>query len=216
VEVQQRRPPRPRFRGRLHQIAFFASIPAGIALVSAGRGTAASVGAAVFAVSLSAVYGTSAAYHVRSWSPRAERVMQRLDHSMIYVLIAGSYTPIALLALRPAWSVTMVSIGWAGALVGILCMVSGLDRLHRVGLALYLTLGWLPVAAAPELVRGLSHGQLALLLAGGVAYTAGAIMLAARWPRLRPATFGYHEFWHAMVVGAGACHYVLILLLVRA
>ena len=142
--------------------------------------------------------------------------MQRLDHSMIYVLIAGSYTPIALLALGPAWSVTMVSIGWAGAVVGILCMVSGLDRLHRVGLALYLTLGWLPVAAAPELVRGLSHGQLALLLAGGVAYTAGAIMLAARWPRLRPATFGYHEFWHAMVVGAGACHYTLILLLVRA
>ena len=216
MQIQQARPPRPRFRGRLHQIAFFASIPAGIALVAAGHRPAAYVGAAIFAVSLSAVYGTSAAYHVRSWSPRAERVMQRLDHSMIYVLIAGSYTPIALLALRPAWSVTMVSIGWAGALVGVLIMITGLDRLHRVGLALYLTLGWLPIVAAHELVRGLTAGQLGLLLAGGVAYTAGAIMLAARWPRLRPATFGYHEFWHAMVVGAGACHYTLILLLVRA
>jgi hemolysin III len=215
VHVQQLRTPRPRFRGRLHQVAFFASIPAGIGLVVAGHRPAAYVGAAIFAVSLSAVYGTSAAYHVRSWSPRAERVMQRLDHSMIYVLIAGSYTPIALLALRPAWSVAMVSIGWAGALVGILLMVTGLDRLHRVGLALYLTLGWLPIVAAHELVRGLTTGQLALLLAGGVAYTAGAIMLAARWPRLRPTTFGYHEFWHAMVVGAGACHYALILLLVR-
>jgi hemolysin III len=216
VEVQQRRPPRPRLRGRLHEIAFFVSIPAGIALVAAGQRAAAYVGAAIFAVSLSAVYGTSAAYHVRSWSPRAERVMQRLDHSMIYVLIAGSYTPIALLALRPAWSVTMVSIGWAGALVGILFMVTGLDRLHRAGLVLYLTLGWLPIVAAHELVRGLTDGQLALLLAGGLAYTAGAVMLAAKRPRLRPATFGYHEFWHAMVVGAGACHYVLVLLLVRA
>jgi len=214
VQVQQ--PPRPRYRGRLHQIAFFVSIPAGIALVVAGHRVAAYVGAAIFAVSLSALYGTSAAYHVRSWSPRAERVMKHLDHSMIFVLIAGSYTPIALLALRPAWSVTMVSIAWAGALIGVLLTVTGLDRLQRVGLVMYLTLGWLPVVAAHELVRGLTDGQLALLLGGGVLYTAGAVMLAAKWPRLRPATFGYHEFWHAMVVGGGACHYALILLLVRA
>ena len=192
------------------------SIPAGIALVAVSRSTTAYVGAAIFAVSLTAVYGTSAAYHVRSWSPQAERVMRRLDHCVIYVLIAGSYTPIALLALRPAWSVAMISIGWAGAVVGVLLMVTGLDHLHRVGLALYLTLGWLPVAAAPELVRGLTNGQLALLFAGGVLYTAGAIMLAAKRPRLRPASFGYHEFWHAMVIGAGACHYALVLLLVRA
>jgi hemolysin III len=216
VEVQQRRPHRPRLRGRLHEIAFFASIPAGIVLVSVGQRTAAYVGAAIFAVSLSAVYGTSAAYHVRSWSPRAERVMKHLDHSMIYVLIAGSYTPIALLALRPAWSVVMVSIAWAGALVGILLTVSGLDRLQRAGLALYLTLGWLPIVAAHELVRGLTDGQLVLLFTGGVVYTVGAVLLAAKRPRLRPATFGYHEFWHAMVVGGGACHYALILLLVRA
>jgi len=215
VEVQHRRPPRPRFRGRLHEIAFFVSLPAGIVLVAAGHRAAASVGAATFAVSLSALYATSAAYHVRSWSPRAERMMKHLDHSMIYVLIAGSYTPIALLALRPAWSVAMLSIAWAGALTGVLITVAGLDRLRRVGLVMYLTLGWLPVVAAPELARGLSDGQLALLLAGGVAYTAGAVLLAVKRPRLRPASFGYHEFWHVMVVGGGACHYALILLLVR-
>jgi hemolysin III len=211
VQVQQRRPTRPRFRGRLHEIAFFVSIPAGIALVNAGHRAAAYVGAAIFAVSLSAAYGTSAAYHLRSWSPRAERVMKHLDHSMIFVLIAGSFTPIALLALRPSWSVAMVSIAWTGALMGV-----GLDHLNRAGLVLYLALGWLPIVAAAELVRGLTFGQLALLLAGGVVYTAGAAMLAAKRPRLRPATFGYHEFWHAMVVGGGACHYALILLLVRA
>jgi hypothetical protein len=110
VQVQQRRSSRPRFRGRLHEIAFFVSIPAGIALVDAGHRAAAYVGAAIFAVSLSAVYGTSAAYHLRSWSPRAERVMKHIDHSMIFVLIAGSFTPIALLALRPSWSVAMVSL----------------------------------------------------------------------------------------------------------
>ena len=192
------------------------SIPAGIALVDAGHRAAAYVGAAIFAVSLSAVYGTSAAYHLRSWSPRAERLMKHIDHSMIFVLIAGSFTPIALLALRPSWSVAMVSIAWAGALMGVLLTVARLDRLHRAGLVLYLALGGLPIVAADQLVRGLTFGELALLLGGGVMYTAGAAMLAAKRPRLQPDTFGYHEFWHAMVVGGGACHYALILLLVRA
>ena len=110
----------------------------------------------------------------------------------------------------------MVSIAWAGALMGVLLTVARLDRLHRARLVLYLALGWLPIVAANQLARGLTFGELALLLGGGVVYTAGAAMLAAKRPRLRPTTFGYHEFWHAMVVGGGACHYALILLLVRA
>ena len=209
-------PPKPRFRGLLHGIAFIVSIPAGIALVLSGHTAVAGIGAAVFALSLTAVYGTSAAYHLRSWSPRAERIMKHLDHSMIFLLIAGSYTPIALLALKPTWSVAMLSIAWAGAVVGILLTVTRLDRLHRTGMVLYLVLGWLPVLAARELARGLTAAELLLLAGGGLLYTAGAVMLAANWPRLRPATFGYHEVWHAMVVGGGACHYTLILLLVRA
>jgi hemolysin III len=209
-------PPKPRFRGRLHGIAFIVSIPAGIALVLSGHTTVAGIGAAVFALSLTAVYGTSAAYHLRSWSPRAERIMKHLDHSMIFLLIAGSYTPIALLALQATWSVSMLSIAWAGAVGGISLTVTRLDRLHRTGMVLYLVLGWLPVLAARELARGLTAAELLLLAGGGLLYTAGAVMLAASWPRLRPATFGYHEVWHAMVVGGGACHYTLILLLVRA
>ena len=209
-------PPKPRFRGKLHGIAFLVSIPAGIALVVSGHSAAASICAAIFAISLTAVYGTSAAYHLRSWSPRAERIMKHLDHSMIFVLIAGSYTPIALLALRPTWGVAMVSVAWTGAVIGVVLTVTRLDRLHRTGMVLYLVLGWLPVVAARELARGLSVPELALLVSGGVVYTAGAVMLAANWPRLRPATFGYHEVWHAMVVGGGACHYALILMLVRA
>ncbi len=207
---------KPKFRGRIHQAAFFVSIPAGIVLIAVGRSAAAIIAAAVFAVSLSAVYGTSAAYHVRSWSPRAERVMKHLDHSMIFVLIAGTYTPVTLLVLRPAWGITMLSIAWAFAVTGILLTVLALDRLHRTGMVLYLTLGWLPVVGATELARGLSTLELALLFTGGVLYTAGAVMLALNWPRLRPTTFGYHEVWHALVVAAGSCHYALVLLLVRA
>ncbi len=209
-------PPKPRFRGRIHQIAFVVSIPAGVALVVAGHDAAASVAAAVFAVSLSAVYGTSAAYHLRAWSPRAERIMKHVDHSMIFVLIAGTYTPVTLLVLRPAWGITLLSIAWAGALVGIVLTVTNLDALRGAGLVLYLTLGWLAIVAGPQFVTGLSLAALALLLTGGILYTAGAVMLATNWPRLRPATFGYHEVWHAMVVAAGTCHYALILLLVRA
>ena len=207
---------KPRFRGKLHGVAFLVSIPAGIALVLSGHTVVAAIGAAIFAASLTAVYGTSAAYHLRSWSPRAERLMKHLDHSMIFVLIAGSYTPIALLALHATWSVVMISVAWAGAVIGILLTVTRLDRLHRTGMVLYLVLGWLPIVAARELARGLSVAELALLFGGGVLYTAGAAMLAASWPRLRPATFGYHEVWHTMVVGGGACHYAVVLMLVRA
>ena len=208
--------PKPRWRGRLHQIAFVASVPAGLGLVAAGRGAEARTGAAIFAVSLAAVYATSAAYHRRAWSPRAERIMKHLDHSMIFVLIAGTYTPITLLVLRPAWGIALLSVAWVGCLAGVVLTVICLDRLHRVGMALYLALGWLGVVAAPELLRRLGPVELGLLLAGGVMYTVGAVMLAAGRPALRPAVFGYHEVWHAMVVTAGACHYTLILLLVRA
>ena len=114
-----------------------------------------------------------------------------------------------------SWSVAMVSIAWAGALMGVLVTVAGLDHLHRAGLVLYLALGWLPIVAAAQLVRGLTFGELALLLGGGVVYTAGAAMLAARRPDCGLPPSANHEFWHAMVVGGGACHYALILLLVR-
>ena len=207
---------KPLLRGRLHQLAFFVSVPAGITLVALAGGVAARVGATIFAATLTGLFGVSMAYHRGRWSDRARLIMKHLDHSMIFVLIAGSYTPIAILALRPTWGIAMVSIAWTGAVIGVFLTVTRLDRLHRTGMVLYLVLGWLPIVAARELARGLTIPELALLVSGGVVYTAGAIMLATNWPRLRPATFGYHEVWHAMVVGGGACHYALILLLVRA
>jgi hemolysin III len=208
--------PKPRLRGRLHQWAFFVSIPAGIALVAVARGAEARVSAAIFTASLTALYGVSAAYHRGQWSERVRSRMRRLDHSMIFVLIAGSYTPVTLLALRPAWGVTLLALVWAGAAVGVVITVLCLERWPVVGFTMYLVLGWLAIVAAPQLAHSLSRPELALLAAGGLLYTVGAVVLAGQRPDPRPAVFGYHEVWHTFVISASAAHYALVLLLVRA
>jgi hemolysin III len=208
--------PKPRLRGRLHQWAFFVSIPAGIALVALARGAEARVSAAIFTASLTALYGVSAAYHRGQWSERVRSRMRRLDHSMIFVLIAGSYTPVTLLALRPAWGITLLALAWAGAAVGVVITVLCLERWPVVGFTMYLVLGWLAIVAAPQLAHSLSRPELALLAAGGLLYTVGAVVLAGKRPDPRPAVFGYHEVWHTFVISASAAHYALVLLLVRA
>jgi hemolysin III len=208
--------PKPRLRGRLHQWAFFVSIPAGIALVAVARGAEARVSAAIFTASLTALYGVSAAYHRGQWSERVRSRMRRLDHSMIFVLIAGSYTPVTLLALRPAWGVTLLALAWAGAAVGVVITVLRLERWPVVGFTMYLVLGWLAIVAAPQLAHSLSRPELALLATGGLLYTVGAVVLAGKRPDPRPAVFGYHEVWHTFVISASASHYALVLLLVRA
>jgi hemolysin III len=206
---------KPRLRGRLHQIAFFVSLPAGVTLVGLAGGVEARVAAALFAVTLTALFGVSAAYHRGDWSDRARRIMKHLDHSMIFVFIAGSYTPITLLALRPAWGITLLALAWTGAAAGVLVTVLRLERWHGVGFAMYLVLGWLAVLATPELVHALSRAEMALLVAGGLLYTVGAVVLAGKRPDPSPRVFGYHEVWHTFVVGASACHFALVVLLVR-
>ena len=209
-------PPKPRLRGWLHEIAFFVSIPAGLALVALAQGAAAEVSAAIFAIGITGLYGVSAMYHRGRWSVPKERLMRHLDHSMIFVLIASSYTPITLLALRPATGLTLLVLAWVGAVIGIVITITRLERWRGVGFAMYLVLGWLAVFAAPQLAQSLSRPELVLLVAGGLLYTVGAVVLARNRPNPWPKTFGYHEVWHTFVVGAGACHYALVLLLVRA
>ncbi len=208
--------PKPRMRGRLHQVAFFVSVPAGVALVLAAPTPVARVAAVVYALSLSALFGASAAYHRLPWSPRALRRMKRLDHSMIFLLIAGTYTPFSLLVLRGAWSVAILAIVWAGAAVGITLKMIRIDGLAVATGILYVTLGWLAVVAFPQIAHGLSGPGIRLLLAGGLLYTAGAIVLASRRPDPSPGIFGYHEVWHSMVIGGALCHYLVIALVFRA
>ncbi|MFN8036980.1 MAG: hemolysin III family protein [Acidimicrobiia bacterium] len=213
--VEASRRVKPKLRGWLHEIAFFVSIPAGITLIALSAGAAKHVGAIVFAVSLSGLYGTSALYHRGRWTPQRERFMRHLDHSMIYVLIAGSYTPLTLLALRPAWGVTLLCLAWTGAIIGITITVLRLEQWSRLGGILYIALGWLVVIALPQIVHSLDVREMTLLVAGGVLYTLGAVMFATKWPDPNPRVFGYHEIWHVFVVSAGACHYALVLSLVR-
>jgi hemolysin III len=197
------------------------SIPAGLILVALAPRTPARLAAMVFALSLIALFGTSAAYHRLPWSARARRWMRRLDHSMIYVLIAGTYTPFSLLVLHGMWSVAMLSVVWAGAAIGVGLKVASVDRLmtaarrlNAVASGMYVFLGWLAVVTLPQIVRRLPWPGTVLLLLGGMLYTAGALVFARKRPDPAPAVFGYHEIWHSMVIGGSACHYAVILLAV--
>jgi hemolysin III len=207
---------KPRLRGWIHEVAFFVSIPAGVALVLLAESSVGRAVAIVYALSLTSVFGASAAYHRGRWSPQALRRMKRLDHSMIFVLIAGSYTPVSVLALHGAWSIVMLSVVWAGAAVGITLKVARIDGLRVTTGFLYMSLGWLALVALPQIVRGLSLPALLLMIAGGLLYTSGAIVFARGHPNPAPETFGYHEMWHALMTAAVVCHWVMILLVLRA
>jgi len=139
--------------------------------------------------------------------------MKRVDHSMIYILIAASYTPVAALVLGGTWEVVLLSVIWAGAVVGVTMKMARPDGLSIVSAGLYMVLGWLAILALPQLAREMTTAELVLLLAGGLLYTIGAIVFATRRPDPSPMTFGYHEVWHSFMVAAAACHYAMILLL---
>jgi hemolysin III len=208
--------PKPRLRGWFHTVALFVSVPAGLALVLLASDTGSRVAVLVYALSLSAVFATSAAYHRVAWSPAALRRMKRLDHSMIFVLIAGTYTPVCALALGRPWSTVLLSVVWAGAALGIGMKNARVDGLHGVTGTMYVALGWVAVVALPELLQSVPPAASALMIVGGVLYTVGALVLARRRPDPIPSVFGYHEVWHAFMVTAAACHYVMILLILRA
>jgi len=142
--------------------------------------------------------------------------MRRLDHGTIYVMIAGCYTPICLLAVRGATSSGLLLAAWVGAAIGLGFAVTGLAEKPYFGLACYIGLGWLVVVALPQLIQRLSPVELVLLVVGGLAYTVGSVVLGLNWPNPFPRVFGYHEVWHVLVIVACACHYVIIYSVVRA
>jgi hemolysin III len=205
----------PRLRGRLHQIAFILAVPAGALLIVIADGVTAKVAAGLFVVSLLALFGASGTYHMHRWPPLIKARLQRLDHAMIFVLIAGSYTPVALLALQPAWGITFLVLAWGIAAGGAILAIWHIDTIHRFAAFLYIGFGWLLVLALPEVLRAMDATELVLLAAGGILYTVGAIGLWLKRPNPSPTLFGYHEVWHAMTLLAAGCHYALVLLLVR-
>ena len=206
---------RPTWRGWLHVGAFMLSIPAGVLLILAADHASARVAASIYAASLLLGFGTSAGYHRLARRERTQAIMQRLDHSMIFVLIAGSYTPVCLLGLPTSWGIPLLCVVWSFAAVGILVKQFAFERFKVLEYSLYPILGWILVVAAPALLRNMTPVEPSLLLAGGLLYTIGIPVLVRERPDPWPRTFGYHEIWHGFTVAAGACHFATMGLLIR-
>jgi hemolysin III len=202
---------KPRLRGVSHEWAFFASLVLGGALIVAARTPRAELAVAVYAVSLSALFGTSALYHRVNWTrPDLRRWMRRLDHSMIFFLIAGTYTPFALLALHGALAGAILVVVWIGAIAGAVVETIWIDHPKWVAALIYMSLGWAAVVAFPELWTAIGVGGTLLVGAGGLLYTAGAVVYATQRPDPNPAVFGYHEVFHLFVIAAAAAHFAAV------
>lgn len=208
--------PRPRWRGRLHQVAFFVTLPAGYFLLAAAHTTAARVAVAVYWATLAGQFGASASYHRFAHTERSVKWLRRLDHSMIFCLIAGTYTPICLLVLPRAWGIPMLVAAWVTALAGVIMkMIRVTAKGGASGSWLYMVLGWAAVLTLPKLLSNLGLVRGLLLGFGGLIYTVGAVVLGRKRPDPRPTSFGYHEVWHACTLAAGVCHFALIAMVLQ-
>ncbi|MBA3402011.1 MAG: hemolysin III family protein [Actinobacteria bacterium] len=204
-------PSPPRLRGLFHQYAFFASAAAGATLIALAEGARARFAVAVYAGALAAMFGASALYHRTPWrSVRAKAWARRVDHSMIFVFIAGTYTPFALLAFSGVLPAVVLACVWIGAALGIVLNVSWIDAPKWVIAPVYLLVGWVGVLAAPQFFTELNRASAVLVTVGGVLYTLGALTYAFHWPDPFPATFGFHEVFHVLVLVAAATQFVAV------
>jgi hemolysin III len=201
---------KPRLRGVLHEAAFAVSLVTGTALICLADGGRARTAAIVYAVSVALLFGTSAAYHRGTWSDRSHEIMKRLDHSMIFVLIAGTYTPFGLLLLDGGARWTVLGLVWGGALFGIVLRNVVRRPARWLFVGLYIALGWVAVAFLPDIHEAGGLHVLLLLLAGGALYTAGAVVYALRRPDPSPRWFGFHEIFHAFTLAAFVVHYIAV------
>jgi hemolysin III len=202
---------KPRLRGVSHECAFFVSLVLGAGLVIAAKTPKATLAVGIYAVSLSALLGTSALYHRVEWKrPQVRLWMRRLDHSMIFFLIAGTYTPFALLVLDGPLADAVLVIVWAGAIAGAIVEMIWIDHPKWVAALIYMSLGWVAVIAFPGLWEQMGVAGTLLVAAGGILYTAGAVVYAIQRPDPVPQVFGYHEVFHALVIAAAAAHFSAI------
>jgi hemolysin III len=202
---------KPRLRGVSHEWAFFVSLGFGAALILLAKTPKATFAVAIYAVSLSALFGTSALYHRVNWTrPNVRLWMRRLDHSMIFFLIAGTYTPFALLALHGALANAILIVVWIGAIAGAVVEMIWIDHPKWVAALIYMSLGWVAAVAFPELWSSIGVAGSLLIAAGGILYTAGAVVYATQRPNPNPRVFGYHEVFHLLVIAAAAAHFAAV------
>jgi hemolysin III len=198
---------KPRLRGFSHALAFVVSLPLGLVLVMEADTRRAVVAAGVFAASVALMFGASGLYHCVDWPETRRRWLRRLDHAGIYGLIAGTYTPLGLLVLHGHWRPVVLGIVWSGAFAAVLLKFVWLDAPTWLSSVIGIALGWVGIVTAPQLFDEIGVGGASLVLAGGVAYTAGALVYALRRPDPYPAVFGFHEVFHLLVIVAVACQY---------
>ena len=199
---------KPKLRGVSHEWAFFMSLGFGVALIILAETPKATLAVAIYAVSLSALFGTSALYHRVNWKrPQVRQWMRRLDHSMIFFLIAGTYTPFALLVLDGTLAMAILAVVWIGAIAGAIVEMIWIDHPKWASALIYLSLGWVAVATFPELWSSMGVAGTLLVAAGGLLYTAGAVVYAIQRPNPSPAIFGYHEIFHLLVIAAAIAHF---------
>jgi hemolysin III len=200
-------------RGWLHAYAFGVAAIAGVvlcALAATRPGPGPIISCVIYSITVCLLFGTSALYHRRVWSPRMYPIMRRLDHSMIFVFIAGTYTPFAVLLLSRGAATTILSIVWGGALAGVALKLVWPNAPRWVSAPLYIALGWVAVAVLPGIYSGGGVTALVLLIAGGLFYTVGAVFYALRKPNPWPQVFGHHEFFHACTLVAALCHHIAV------
>ena len=201
---------KPRLRGVSHQWAFFLSLGAGAALVLAASGPRAVIAMSIYAFSLSAMLGTSALYHRVTWTPEVRRWMRRLDHTMIFVFIAGTYTPFALLVMHGTLANVVLIVVWATAAAGMVLNLVWISAPYWFTAVVYLSTGWVAIVTLPQLWDEIGPVGVGMIALGGALYTAGAIVYARRKPDPRPQVFGYHEIFHVLVIAAAAVQYAAV------
>ena len=202
---------KPKLRGVFHAWAFFVALAAGAALVALAPAGRATLAAAVYALSLAALLGVSALYHRVNWRrPEIRRWMRRLDHTMIFFLIAGTVTPFALLVIGGALGTALLVAVWAGALAGTVVELIWVDAPKWVTAIVYLAVGWIGAVGVPAIVIDAGVGAGVLIAIGGVLYTAGAVVYARQRPDPNPAVFGYHEIFHVLVIAAAMSHFAAV------
>ncbi len=204
---------KPRMRGWLHAYAFGVAIVCGIVLCSLAAtrpGWAPFVSCLIYSLTVCGLFGTSALYHRRVWTERGYQLMRRLDHSMIFVFIAGTYTPFCVLLLGPTLRNVLLATVWTGALLGVGLKLVTPGGSRWLSAPLYLALGWVAIAVLPDILRNGGVTALVLLIVGGAAYSVGAIFYALRRPNPWPTVFGHHEFFHACTLVAAICHHIAI------
>lgn len=208
------RPAKPRMRGWIHFWSFVTSVATGAVLVALAASTVsvrAALATAVYSVTVSALFGVSALYHRRSWvSRRAEYWVNRLDHSMIYVFIAGSYTPFAVLGMSERTGAVVLAVVWGGAITGVVLKMLWRTAPRWLSAPVYIALGWVAVFVLPDILANAGVAAFVLMGVGGVLYTLGGVVYALRRPDPWPRTFGYHEIFHACTVLAALSHYIAI------